>query len=133
MGLQRDTQLPLCFVLPAWGQKPFQLLWNVQKVLCQRAAGPWPGSCIQGPVLGAGRFSLKLPRPSLELGQPARYLCGGQVPRGSPTACSLRHCMHPQWPATPHPNCGPEIVWTCRGQAWCQVRGFVASFNPPSS
>lgn len=48
VGLRGDTQLPLSLVLPVWGQKTFQLLWNVQKVLCSRAVWPWPRSCTQG-------------------------------------------------------------------------------------
>lgn len=47
-----------------WGQKPFQLLWNVQKVLCRRAAGPGLELCKRGSVRGAGCFYLKLLYPA---------------------------------------------------------------------
>lgn len=65
--------MPLSFVLPVWGQKPFQWLWNVQKVLCPRAVWPWPGSCRQG---SGRRWPLHL---SFHLPHSLPHTCGDHM------------------------------------------------------
>lgn len=106
-----------------WGQKPFQLLWNVQKVLCRRAAGPGLESCKRGSVWGAGYLHPKLLRPAPQASLPGICVLGKCQGLLRPP-----QCMPPQWPATAQRNCGPNLRRACPRRAWCQVRGFATSY-----
>lgn len=88
VGLRGDTQLPLSLVLPVWGQKTFQLLWNVQKVLCSRAVWPRPRSCTQG-RLGSWPLPPEVSTCPAACHQSVCTAWEASVKR-PPTACSLR-------------------------------------------